>query len=229
MTPLEREIRSRGVYCGLWPFRGNFQVVCPKGTHHRSLRLLALPELGSKLSTVKVRLHFANGQCYERTTRRAHCHPVKCVIIFARQHVARGFATPKICGYSWVLVIFATGPRSHFRQSRAAMTKKRQGRENRRAPRVEVSRGIWVAWRTEGSPSVSRVRDLSVGGVFVSTTPPPPNGTPVHLLFSLPEGEVRIDGSVRYSQEGVGMGVEFTQMGAADRARLQELIRRLNS
>ncbi len=109
------------------------------------------------------------------------------------------------------------------------MTKKRQGRENRRAPRVEVSRGIWVAWRAEGSPSVSRVRDLSVGGVFVSTTTPLPNGTPIHLLFSLPEGEIRVEGSVRYSEAEKGMGVEFEQMGTADRARLQELIRRLNA
>jgi uncharacterized protein (TIGR02266 family) len=109
------------------------------------------------------------------------------------------------------------------------MTMKRAGRENRRTPRVEVSKGVWVAWRTDGSPSVSRVRDLSAGGAFISTNAPLAQGSAIQLLFSLPEGEVRIEGVVRYSNSGKGMGVEFTRMGVADRARLQELIRRLNS
>jgi hypothetical protein len=109
------------------------------------------------------------------------------------------------------------------------MTSKRQGPENRRSPRVEVSKGVWVAWRTDGSPSVSRVRDLSAGGVFIATDSPLAQGLPIHLLFSLPEGEIRVEGIVRYSTQGFGMGVEFVRMGAADRARLQELIRRLNS
>jgi hypothetical protein len=108
------------------------------------------------------------------------------------------------------------------------MTAKRQGRENRRTPRVEVSRGLWVAWRLDSAPAVSRVRDLSAGGVFILTHEPLPQGSVIHLLFSLPEGEVRIEGAVRYSNEGKGMGVEFTRMGVADRARLRELIRRLN-
>lgn len=110
-----------------------------------------------------------------------------------------------------------------------AMITKRRERENRRSPRVEVSKGVWVAWRTDGSPSVSRVRDLSAGGVFISTNSPLSQGASVQLLFSLPEGEVRVEGIVRYAQKGSGMGVEFVRMGMADRARLQELIRRLNS
>lgn len=102
-------------------------------------------------------------------------------------------------------------------------------RENRRNPRTEVSKGIWVSWQTTGGSTVSRIRDLSIGGVFVSTPAPPPVGTAVKLLFALPEGEVRIEGTVRYADSKKGMGVEFTRMGAADRARFQELLRRLNS
>ncbi|HXA56783.1 MAG TPA: PilZ domain-containing protein [Candidatus Acidoferrum sp.] len=109
------------------------------------------------------------------------------------------------------------------------MTTKRQGQENRRTPRVETAKGLWVAWRTDGSPSVCRVRDLSLGGVFIATRTPLGQGSAIKLLFSLPEGEMRIEGTVRYSNKNQGMGVEFTQMAAADRARLRELIRRLNS
>jgi hypothetical protein len=108
-------------------------------------------------------------------------------------------------------------------------TTKKPDRDNRRTPRIEVGKGVWVAWRTDGAPNVSRVRDLSAGGVFIATNDPLAKGASIQLLFSLPEGEIRIEGTVRYSGAGKGMGVEFTRMGVADRARFQELIRRLNS
>jgi len=104
-----------------------------------------------------------------------------------------------------------------------------QTKENRRNARVEVSKGVWVSWQTNGPRNVSRVRDLSAGGVFVSTPTPAPVGATVRLLFSLPEGEVRIEGVVRYADPEKGMGVEFARMGAGDRARLRELLRRLNA
>jgi hypothetical protein len=53
-------------------------------------------------------------------------------------------------------------------------------------------------------------------------------GTNIVMLFALPEGEMRIHGIVRYANSGKGIGVEFTNMGTGDRARLQELLRRLN-
>jgi len=102
------------------------------------------------------------------------------------------------------------------------------GKENRRTARVAVSKGVWVAWKTGGPRNVSRVRDLSAGGVFISTALNIPMGTAVELLFALPEGEARIHGIVRYADGKNGIGVEFTHMGTADRARLQELLRRLN-
>ena len=55
-----------------------------------------------------------------------------------------------------------------------------------------------------------------------------PIGTEVELLFALPEGEARIHGIVRYADGKNGFGVEFTSMGEGDRARLEELLRRLN-
>src|SRR5580700_9110242 len=102
-------------------------------------------------------------------------------------------------------------------------------RENRKATRVAVSKGVWVAWqRTKGQRNVSRVSDLSTGGVFIATSLSLAIGTTVEMLFALPEGEMRIHGVVRYASSGKGVGVEFTNMGTGDRARLQELLRRLN-
>jgi len=103
-------------------------------------------------------------------------------------------------------------------------------REKRRSPRIATSTGIWVSWQVDDGPrSVSRVRDLSLGGAFVSTDTPPPSGTAVKLLFALPEGELRIDGVVCYSKLKAGMGIEFKRMSAVASARLQELLRRLKT
>ncbi|MDE3109510.1 MAG: PilZ domain-containing protein [Acidobacteriota bacterium] len=101
-------------------------------------------------------------------------------------------------------------------------------KDNRRDVRIAVSRGIWVAWKAGGPRIVSRVRDLSAGGVFVSARDPVTVGTSIEMLFSLPEGEIRVQGIVRFSADDRGFGVEFTSMGAADRARLLDLLRRLN-
>lgn len=102
-------------------------------------------------------------------------------------------------------------------------------KENRRDVRITVSQGIWVAWNTDGPRIISRVHDLSAGGVFVSTRDPVPVGTAIQMLFSLPEGEIRIQGIVRFSSKERGFGVEFTDMPASDRARLLELLKRLKS
>lgn len=107
------------------------------------------------------------------------------------------------------------------------MTQK-PSKDNRRDARVPVSQGIWVAWTAGGSRVVSRVRDLSAGGVFVSTRDPIPVATAIQMLFSLPEGEIRVQGVVRFSAKDRGFGVEFTKMEAGDRARFLELLRRLN-
>lgn len=102
-------------------------------------------------------------------------------------------------------------------------------KENRKAARVAVSKGVWVAWElAKKQRHVSRVSDLSIGGVFIATTLTVAKGTNIAMLFALPEGEMRIHGVVRYASAGKGIGVEFTNMGTGDRARLQELLRRLN-
>jgi hypothetical protein len=101
------------------------------------------------------------------------------------------------------------------------------GKENRRTARVAVSRGLWVAWQADGPRHVSRVRDLSAGGVFIQTNVAVPIGSELELLFALPEGETRVDGIVRYVDGTNGIGVEFTTMGSGDRARVDQLLRRL--
>src|ERR1700677_2275995 len=75
------------------------------------------------------------------------------------------------------------------------------GKENRRTVRVAVSKGVWVAWQAGKGRNISRVRDLSAGGVFISTALSVSVGTAIEMLVALPEGEARIHGIVRYADE----------------------------
>jgi PilZ domain len=104
-------------------------------------------------------------------------------------------------------------------------------KSERRHPRVATPQGIWVAWQDADSPnakqSVSRVRDLNVGGLFISTSEPRPLGSQVTVLLSVPEGEIRASAVVRNFLPGEGMGIEFANMSQQDTARIHMLVTRL--
>ena len=100
--------------------------------------------------------------------------------------------------------------------------------KKRRYHRIPLPIGVWVAWQGDGvERTVSKVQDLSLGGVFITTAKPPPMGTVLKLLFSMPEGEVRITAVVRSLRPGEGMGVKFTDMTGKDQARLHDAVKRL--
>jgi hypothetical protein len=86
-----------------------------------------------------------------------------------------------------------------------------------------------VSWHTGGQRSISRVRELNFGGLFITAPNPPPVGTSLALLLSVPEGEIRTRAVVRDASPREGMGVEFTEVGQEDAVRLQALIARLLS
>ncbi len=99
--------------------------------------------------------------------------------------------------------------------------------KKRRYPRVELPKGMWVAWDDGGKRWASHVQTLGMGGLFISIPDPPAVGTVVRLLIDVPSGEVRARAIVRDVKPGQGMGVEFREMAMGDRARLQQLLKRL--
>jgi hypothetical protein len=100
-------------------------------------------------------------------------------------------------------------------------------KSNRRYPRIPTPKGVWVSWQHEGEQNVSRVRDLNIGGLFIESDTPPPVGTSITLLFSVPEGEIRSSALVRNVTLGGGMGVQFVAMSQEHAVRLQTLFTRL--
>ena len=100
-------------------------------------------------------------------------------------------------------------------------------KSKRRYPRIQTPLGIWVAWQGDNiKQNVSRVSDLNLGGLFISTPDPAPVGTVLTLLLSVPEGEIRGRAAVR-GVNAEGMGVEFTEIAKVDQERLQSLVARL--
>jgi hypothetical protein len=95
--------------------------------------------------------------------------------------------------------------------------------------RVEVSEGVWVYWRCDGHEDVSRIRNLSFGGLFVETSEPQPVGLKAKLDFLVQEGQVRADAVVRHATASSGLGLKFLAVKEADRPNLVALVIRLRS
>jgi len=117
--------------------------------------------------------------------------------------------------------------RAHQCLERFITSQERDIREKRRSPRVELPKGVWVAWQGSDQRFVSRVFDLSKGGVFIPTANLPPVGTVVRLTFELADGEVYAPAVVRHTVVGRGMGVEFAAAEDGDLVRILQLLTEL--
>ena len=84
-------------------------------------------------------------------------------------------------------------------------------KNGRRYSRIATPKGIWVAWQDGARQEVSRVLDLNIGGLFVTTEHPCALGATVTILLAVPEGEIRGRAVVRNSS-AKGMGVEFVEL-----------------
>ena len=82
--------------------------------------------------------------------------------------------------------------------------------------RIEASGDLWVYWRCQGMDDVSRVCDLSVGGLFLSTPVRPPLGAKAHVDFLVQEGQIRAEAVVRHVVPGGGLGLKFTAITDKD-------------
>ena len=97
----------------------------------------------------------------------------------------------------------------------------------RHYPRVETPSGVWVYWNCEGREDTSRVRDLSLGGLFVETAEVRDLDATVKLDFLVQEGQIRAEAVVRHAKPGSGLGLRFTALTEEDGPRLTALMTRL--
>jgi hypothetical protein len=97
----------------------------------------------------------------------------------------------------------------------------------RLSTRVENLQDVWVYWKCSGKEDLSRVRDLSMRGLFIETERTRPEGTVTSLNFLVQEGQIRADAIVRHAQPGAGLGLKFVAVGESDRPHLAALMTRL--
>lgn len=67
--------------------------------------------------------------------------------------------------------------------------------------------------------------DISEGGLFVHTGRSFKVGSVVSVALPLPSGELMVDATVQHNTPGIGMGLQFCNMPANDRKRLQDFFK----
>lgn len=74
---------------------------------------------------------------------------------------------------------------------------------------------------------MSKVRDVSVGGLFIETLKVCPVDSTINLHFLVEDGEIGATATVRYVSEKCGMGLQFKAVRSEDQARFSRMIKRL--
>lgn len=105
--------------------------------------------------------------------------------------------------------------------------KKLVAHSRRHHKRVDTPQGVWALWRCGRIEDTSRVRDLSVGGLFLETAKSCPVDATVELHFLVEDGEVRASATVRYVSQGKGLGLQFKNVRSEDQSRFSHMIKRI--
>jgi hypothetical protein len=95
--------------------------------------------------------------------------------------------------------------------------------------RILTTQDVWVCWLCNGRDDISRVGDLSLGGLFLETRFVRAIGSTTKIDFLVSEGQIRVDAVVRHVAAGRGLGFKFTAVTEQDRQKFAALMRRLRS
>ena len=85
----------------------------------------------------------------------------------------------------------------------------------------------WVFWQCRGRDDISRIRDISPGGMFIETPRHIPADTETKLHFLVQEGEIDAQAVVRHARPGSGLGLKFVAVREEHQRQLSALIGRL--
>ena len=99
----------------------------------------------------------------------------------------------------------------------------------RLSSRIGVLEDVWILWQCNGQEDVSRVQDLSTGGLFLQAPSPRATGVSVRLDFLVQEGEIKAEATVRHAKPGAGVGLKFLALSEPGKPRLEALLARLRS
>ena len=93
--------------------------------------------------------------------------------------------------------------------------------------RFETPEGVWVFWNADGREDLARVRNLSLGGLFIETAASKKVDSQMKIDFLVEEGQISAEAVVRRAEPSRGLALKFTKLTDADRSRLTALVNRL--
>ena len=96
--------------------------------------------------------------------------------------------------------------------------------ELRRFQRAPIDTPVQFSAKGSNEREVGRARDISLGGMFIETTKPPPFGAELVVHVTLPgqKAVFAMPGVVRWARDG-GMGIQFGLLGARETHAITEL------
>ena len=105
-----------------------------------------------------------------------------------------------------------------------------QNPSRRFTSRVAGPSDLWAFWNCKKHDSLSRVFDLSIGGLclLIEKTERMTIGEKVHLNFLTPEGQIRAEAIVRHVRPE-RLGLKFVAISEQDRTHLTALMTRLRN
>ena len=95
--------------------------------------------------------------------------------------------------------------------------------------RVETGGDVWAYWQCGCRVDVSRVRNVSPGGMFLEIEQPLAKGQTANLHFLVQEGAIQVDAVVRRSTPGEGLGLKLVAIDKEGGQHFAELLTRLRS
>lgn len=101
------------------------------------------------------------------------------------------------------------------------------GPSRRRSSRIPALDDVWIYWESPPYRDVSRIRDLSTGGLFLETRARKKEGELVRLHFLVQEGQIRAEAVVRHVIAGRGLGMKIESLSSQDAPQLKRLLSRL--
>jgi len=99
----------------------------------------------------------------------------------------------------------------------------------RRFPRVPIATPVEIhARRTQGTPIIANLENVSVGGLSATCRESFDPATEVAMLFSLPDGQaIRAFGRVAFAVPGRRYGIEFTDLDGDSRLELERFTQKM--
>jgi len=99
--------------------------------------------------------------------------------------------------------------------------------ERRGADRHIFTAAAEVVDMATGARFSTRTTDLGPGGCFVDTLSPLPVGSEVHVSVRKGQTHFQCEGTVVYSQDGLGMGIGFESLDTTQQQHLETWLREL--